>query len=643
MLSLIASALSLGNMILSSALIIFAFALFLYFAAYNSRDSVARSFSALLAFLAIIYVGDIFLQRLGIDAQGDFADAVVWLKFKWLGIAFVPATYLHLSDALLRSTNAYSQRRRLAVVMGYLASSVFLILVAFTDLVVRDGFFFRQAVQFTAGPLFPFFAVYFFALTLWGLYNIRKARNRCLTSATRRRMTYLGMALIAPALGVFPYLVVTNVYDEIMLVFALSIYLIAKMGVGFMITVMAYTIAYQGATSPDRIIKHNLVHYLLRGPLVATLVVGLMLSVPVAERWLGLTRETTLFATVIVAIVILELVINLSKPYIDKIIFWSDRHELERINELDKRLLTTSDLRQLLENVVSATCDLLRVQTGFIVAPEGGDWRLESVVGSRESVRHFIQSANLTEITLNQASSGFVTHADFWMWLLRSRSGEDVIGVMGIAARTTAPDLSEHETSLVNTLAKQAELALEDRQLQQGVFTMLEDISSEIELLQRARQPRYTGTTAQEPAEEVASSAEYHRAVKDALDHYWGGPKLTENPLLKMRIVQESLDEFEGNPTRALRAQIAHAIESMKPDGKRSLTAPEWLLYNILELKVIQGKKVREIAYQLAMSESDVYRKQRVAIQEVAKTLATMEETAAKPSDEDANDTTGTA
>ena len=36
--------------------------------------------------------------------------------------------------------------------------------------------------------------------------------------------------------------------------------------------------------------------------------------------------------------------------------------------------------------------------------------------------------------------------------------------------------------------------------------------------------------------------------------------------------------------------------------------------------------KIREIAMRLAVSESDVYRKQRVAIQEIAKTLATMEE-----------------
>jgi len=175
---------------------------------------------------------------------------------------------------------------------------------------------------------------------------------------------------------------------------------------------------------------------------------------------------------------------------------------------------------------------------------------------------------------------------------------------------------------------RQAELALEDRQLQQGVFAAFEQLTSEIELLQRARgKPRYVGALATERIEdEQIAALDFHRAVKDALDHYWGGPKLTESPLLQLRLVQNSLDEYEGNPVRALRAHIAHAIETLKPEGERSLTAPEWLLYNILELKVMQGMKVREIALKLAMSESDLYRKQRIAIQELSKTLATMEE-----------------
>jgi hypothetical protein len=55
------------------------------------------------------------------------------------------------------------------------------------------------------------------------------------------------------------------------------------------------------------------------------------------------------------------------------------------------------------------------------------------------------------------------------------------------------------------------------------------------------------------------------------------------------------------------------------------MTTPEWLLYNILELKFLQGRKVRDVARRLAMSEADLYRKQRVAIEAVARLLAEME------------------
>lgn len=626
MFNIFISVVSLGNIILSSAIIIVSFSLFLYLTANNWRNSVARTFSALLAFVTIVYIGDVFLLRVD-----TFADAVTWLKLKWLGIAFIPAGYLHFSDAVLRATHAYSRLRRVAIAVSYLVSAVFLLLVALTDLVVRDGFYFPQATQFSGGPLFPLFGIFFFALTGWGFYNLRTARRRTLTPTTRRRMVYLAAAFLAPALGVFPYLIIASFPAEFSPSLLLLITLVGKMGIGTMIVVMAYTVAYQGALSPDRIIKHNLIHYLLRGPLVATAVVGLMLSVPSVERWLGLSRETVLFATVIAAIVTLELAINLGKPFIDKVIFWGDRDELERIQEIDKRLLTTSDLRQLLENILAALCDLLRVQSGFVVAPDDKQWRIEAAVGPRENLRQFLTSIDLFEVVGKedeQGEIGFFARDGFWLWRLHSKSREAVLGVMGVAARAVEPDLSEHEQELIAALAEQAARALEDRQLQQGVFNVLEQITSEIELLQRARgKPRYAGGLEREHVEEeLLPTPDFHRAVKDALDHYWGGPKLTENPLLQLKIVQNSLDEFEGNPTRALRALIARAIEMQKPDGPRSLTSPEWLLYNILELKVIQGKKVREIAYQLAMSESDLYRKQRVAIQEVARTLASMEE-----------------
>jgi len=93
-----------------------------------------------------------------------------------------------------------------------------------------------------------------------------------------------------------------------------------------------------------------------------------------------------------------------------------------------------------------------------------------------------------------------------------------------------------------------------------------------------------------------------------------------------LRVVQEALDQYDGNAVRALRAILGQAIDNLRPGGERRMTAAEWLLYNILELKFIQGMRVRDIAHRLAMSESDLYRKQRVAIEEVARALAEMEQ-----------------
>ena len=55
--------------------------------------------------------------------------------------------------------------------------------------------------------------------------------------------------------------------------------------------------------------------------------------------------------------------------------------------------------------------------------------------------------------------------------------------------------------------------------------------------------------------------------VKEALTHFWGGPKLSESPLLELNIVKKALDENRQNPTNALRAVLKSAIDSVKPEG----------------------------------------------------------------------------
>ena len=69
---------------------------------------------------------------------------------------------------------------------------------------------------------------------------------------------------------------------------------------------------------------------------------------------------------------------------------------------------------------------------------------------------------------------------------------------------------------------------------------------------------------------------------------------------------------------------LKQGIEKVRPEGERRFTG-EWILYNILEMKFLEGRKVREVAMRLAMSEADLYRKQRVAIEAVANAIVDME------------------
>lgn len=630
--------LAFANLILSSAIVIISFSLLVYILTHNLRSSVARSFCALITFVTIVYIGDVALPRIE-----TLEAAIPWLRFQWLGIAFVPAAYLHFSDALLKTTNLIAPWRRWAVRASYLLSTVFFGLAVSTNLLVRDGHHLPQISHLTAGPLFWVFALYFMFTVAWGMLNIRRARKRCLTSTSRRRMTYLGVAFAAPGLGVFPYLVMASMPSPLVYEVVLLISLAGNVGVALMIVVMAYSVAYFGVLTPDRVIKHSLIHYLLRGPFVATCVIILMLVIPQVERILGLPRDTVLIFAIVGTIILLQIFINLAKPFIDRLIYRQDREEVTWIQELDKRLLTTTDLKQFLENVLAALCESLRVQKGFVVVMADGELRIEAScgpfnpalsppkLGGKGGVLNAADLMTLVQSPSNSEELGkddFVVRNGYWLLPLRNKAREFTLGILGVDARCPEPDLTADELEVVRFLVTQIELALEDRHLQQGVFSALRQIIPQIERIQRWRGTvRYLGSPGLQTLEEgPLYGPDFQQWVWDALSHYWGGAKLTKSPLLKLKIVEKALEEHDGNPVKALRSVLDRAIESLKPESESRKTTSEWILYNILELKFIERLRMRDIAMRLAMSESDLYRKQRVAIEEVAKTIAAMEQ-----------------
>lgn len=605
------------NDVLTAGVTATAFALLLYLFFYNRESRVAQSFNGLLACLLIVYLVDLLLIG---DPERDLATRL--LRAQWLGIAFTPTLYLEFTRAIRLSVQEDRFPRWLRI-LSLVLSGVVALLAIYTDLVVHDGTSAAGAYHLRPGPLFYPFALLFALATGWGLQQTLAARRRTYTRAAYRRMAYLLIGFVAPALGVFPYLLLIGWPAALPGALLWLLLIVGNLAIAVMLAMMAYSVAFIGALTPERVIKHRLVRFLLRGPATAILALVAFGVGRTAERALELGDFTLSLIAVGVSIILTQLAVELGKPLLDLALYREGREEVARIQELSQRLLTTADLRQFLENILAAMCELLQSKGGFVATFEEDGLQREIWCGihiSREEVASF----DLPEDAITQRNNGFLIWNHYWIAPINDKSGEQLLGLIGLREPEVSLPLPPEQEALLEQLLLQASAALDDRRLQQLVFMAFSPLMVELAEIQRRRGVlRYDQATATGFA--PGESIDLPERVHDALAHYWGGPRLTENPLLNLRVVQQAAAEHDGDPIKGLRAILAEAVERLRPDGARKLTAPEWLLYNILEMKFLRGHKVREVAMRIAVSESDFYRKQRVAIEQLARIIAEME------------------
>ena len=631
--------LALLNDILEAVIVIFGSAVVLYNLGRSLKDQVVRAFCALIIFVVIAYLAELLVSRTIVSASVEG-----FLRFQWLGIALVPAAQFHLSDALLSTTGALPIRRRYLVPIGYLSGLIFLGLALFSDLLVTDPIPnpLSRIPHLEAGPIFPVFATYFWFVTALSIYNVWRARQRCITRTTRQRMTSTLVTYLAAPLGVFPYLlIISSAGQEIIPLWLWPIIILGNLVVGLMFGVLTAHLAYFGAASPDRVVRVRLFKFMARVPLAGSIVLLVYVLVSRNSPVLGLPAETALGFSLVATVMLVEWAIHAYKRPLERLFQLNNDPDVRTIQRLSERLLTTRDLQQFLESILAATCEALRTHTSFVAAITPDGPQLEAVVGPLAESDEILQDADWRKLAQanengdNGTSETLETIGDFFVWRnywirpLHGRQQDVVLGILGIQARSNQPDLTENEEEIFDNLLQQASLALEDRILQQEVFATVEGLLPQITAIQQRRsEATYGGLPVLAQGAEataVVNDPEFNTMVRDALTHYWGGPKLTTSPLMRLQVVQRAMAEHENNPTKALRAILNNAIELQKPEGERNMTTAEWILYNILELKFVQGQRVRDVARRLAMSESDLYRKQRVAIENVARAIGTME------------------
>jgi len=368
------------NQILTAGIAITAFSLLLYAFSFNLRDRVARSFAIILLCVVVIFTAEALQDK---SISIPLIDLL--LRFQWFGIVFLPAAYLHLSDALLVTAGRPSRgRRRVAVRAMYAIAALFLLLLATDQLlgpIVPDG---KPAPHLERTVWTGVFTVFYVIAMIWAGINFTRAYRRMLTRSGRRRMLYLMAGATAPAIGSYPYLLFGYSFAAEHPYLFWGVATIINAVVGALVIVMAYAVAFFGVSWPDRVIKSRLFKWIMRGPGAASATLALMTVVRRGGDFLGSPYNAFVPFTVVGSILLIEHAITFAAPLWERWLFFGrDRAELQLLQNVEERLLTQGDLQQFLEAILAAVRDHLQSPAAFIAALDNDTLSPIVVAGNR--------------------------------------------------------------------------------------------------------------------------------------------------------------------------------------------------------------------------------------------------------------------
>ena len=616
--------------VLTAGVAIISFSLFIYSVTFSLRDRVTNTFTLLLFSLIVIFGADAFLT---ITENVNLLIPVI--EIHWLGIIFLPAIYFLFSDSLLTTTGKPSRgKRRIAGILFVTLSTIFVILL-FNDLLVGEIITNQPPAPFLMRTGFTdLFSIFFILVLSLSWYNFIRAFRRTATQTSRRRMLYLIVSALGPAFGSFPYLLYGSQFAENMQVLFWVLSIAANAFVYIALIAMAYSVSFFGFPWTDRIIKSRLFRWVLRGPITASLTLGMTTIVSRLGVQYNFPFTSALVILAMVStIVLFEYMITLFAPIWERIFFsGNDRVELEKVRLLEDRLLTTNDIQQFLELILATICDRLQINGASLIVNNNSSNSLSIKIGSsqvlsqnnKEEIYEFLNELDPIEFIV-ESNNGTIIPLR-----LTEEKSQRIYGAVVIDEKLINKLDAEKMNALLRLIDRVA-FALREREEQEkilGSFEMLVPQTSAIQNLiavSRFDQQRMINGI------ERIEIRDLEKWVKDALTQIWGGPKIIRNPIMQLKIVQKRIEDRNESPINAVREILREAMSRLRPEGERQYTN-EWILYNLIDLKFFEGWKVKDIARRIALSEADFYRKQRAAISSISRQIIEMERIALQKS-----------
>ncbi len=609
--------------VLTAAVAMTAFSVLLFSLQFLRRkQKLAIALVPLLLSVTVIYSADA-LETMAVSA----GSKLIWQQIHWTGFVILPSVSLSFAMVLLEMTGKEPGRRvQVFSIINIIISFLFVWMLwsgrLFSGMRVISNIGTTMVHSDLTFLFWIFFAVNLFG-TFWTL-GISYSRTR--TQASRRRMIYLIVGLLGIIIGSFPLLLFGS--GLLISQYPIFFWLLSVIGNGVvtvMVILLGYSVATFSVSWSDRLTRLRLIEWMLRGPVTASLTLWIVTMINRAGNILGLEISGLNTLATVISIILLEYLIGVAMPKIERGgIVGLGKEDYTIFNEFRGMMVFKPELETYLEALTGALCDRLQARDGFFaVSDDAGAF--DPVVRTGKS------SWNDLNAVLDNLSAYFTEHGDTPYWdetgaifplFNHDEQLDTFLGMIGLAD-ITPEQLSEGNTQLVNDALESARTVLWQRRYLTSAYQVLRSKTAQQET-NWFRSGSILDQNALLGEDGTAESNEVSIWVKDALTHYWGGPKLSENPLLKWRIVQEIAAETNENEINSLRTVLKKAHEELRPEGEQQ-TGGEWTLYNLIELKFFEKQKVKDAARRLSMSEADFYRKQKIAVEALAKVIIQME------------------
>ena len=610
--------------VLTAAVAMAAFSVLLFSLQFlRRRQKLAIALVPVLLSVTVIYSAD------ALETMADgHAGKMLWQMIHWTGFVVLPAVCFWFSLVLLELTGRKPGRGTMVfAVLNGIVSLVFLWLLwsgkLFSDIRVISNI----GTTMIHSELTVLFWVYF-VINISGTFIVLSlALSRTRTQTSRRRMIYMILGIMGIVIGTFPLLLFGSgllISQYPVIFWTLSV--LGNAVVVVMVILLGYASANFSVSWSDRLTRLRMVEWMLRGPVTASVTLWVVTMINRSSDRLGLDIAGVNTLATVVSIILLEYLVTAVMPYIERgSIVGLGPEDYAIYNEFQGMMVFKPELETYLEALTAALCDRFQARDGFFAVADESD-SFDLVVQTGESSWKDL-AGSLEKMLPNFREQGDVLYWDeIGVMIPVFNHDEDLytfLGVLGLADVSPEyfPNGNEH---VLKDAIEKARTVLWQRRYLTTAYQVLRKRKEQAD-----SDSFHSGSVLNQNAlldtQIETGLNEVSVWVKEALTHYWGGPRLSDNPLLKWRVVQKAAAANNDNEVNALRSVLKNALEELRPEGERAATG-EWTLYNLIDYKFFEKMKVKDIVRRLSMSEADFYRKQKVAVEALSRVIIKMEQ-----------------